>query len=141
MLAVLTRFVAFHMTLRRALFALGSVLVVINVVAAVWDVRIDRERTELRARRDLSNVSGLLAEQTAAVLEAVDLVLRDAERVGDATRVAAVTPRLRDEMIHIPQVAAFLVMDADGLIVGRTNETPAINGDVVQRPYFAAHRD
>jgi signal transduction histidine kinase/CheY-like chemotaxis protein len=128
-------------TLARALVALSSVLVVINVAAAVWDARIDRDRTELRARRDLSNLSGLLSEQTAAVLEAVDLVLRDAVRGGPAVKAAAMTPRLRDEMIHIPQVAAFLVIDADGRVVGRTNEAPATDGELADRSYFIAHRD
>jgi signal transduction histidine kinase/CheY-like chemotaxis protein len=139
--AALTRFLAFHMTLRRALVALGGVLVVINVVAAAWDVRIDRERTEARARRDLANLSGLLSEQTAAVLEAVDLVLRDAVRDGTAAKAAAMAPRLRDQMIHIPQVAAFLVIDADGRVVGRTNETSATNGQLAERSFFTAHRD
>src|SRR5690348_13111422 len=128
-------------TLARALVALSSVLVVINVAAAVWDARIDRDRTELRARRDLSNLSGLLSEQTAAVLEAVDLVLRDAVRGGPAVKAVAMTPRLRDEMIHIPQVAAFLVIDADGRVVGRTNEAPATDGEFADRSYFIAHRD
>jgi len=53
----------------------------------------------------------------------VDLVLRDAVRDGTTAKVAAMTPRLRDEMIHIPQVAGFLVLDADARVVGRTNET------------------
>ncbi len=76
-----------RITLTRALVALGFVLVGINVASAIWDVRTDRDRTDLRARRDLSNLSGLLAEQTAAALEAVDLVLRDAVREGTAAKV------------------------------------------------------
>jgi signal transduction histidine kinase len=129
------------MTLRHALIALGCVLVVINVAAAIWDVRIDRERTEVRARRDLSNLSGLLSEQTAATLEAVDLVLREAVRDGATAKATGMTPRLRDEMIRIPQVAAFLVIDADGRVVGRTSETPMIQGNLADRAYFIAHRD
>src|SRR6267378_1004282 len=118
---------ASRITLTRALVALGAVLVGINVASAIWDARADRDRTELRARRNLSNLSGLLSEQTAAALETVDLVLRDAVRDGTPAKVAAMTPRLRDEMIHIPQVAGFLVIDAGGRVVGRTNETPAID--------------
>jgi signal transduction histidine kinase/ActR/RegA family two-component response regulator len=128
-------------TLRRGLMALGGVLVVINVTAAVWDVHIDRGRTEVRARRDLSNLSKLLSEQTAAALEAVDLVLRDAVRDGTAVKARAMTPQLRDEMLHIPQVTAFLVIDPDGRVVGRTNETRATNDELADRAYFAAHRD
>jgi len=140
-LTALARLLAFRNTLTRALVGLGIVLVGINVASAIWDVRIDRDRTELRARRDLSNISGLLAEQTAAVLEAVDLVLRDAVRDGPAAKAAATIARLRDEMTHIPQVAAFLVVDADGRIVGRTNETPSIKSDFAERWFSTAHRD
>ncbi len=120
---------------------LGALLVAINVGSAIWDVRTDRERTELRARRDLSNISGLLAEQTAASLEAVDLVLRDAVRDGSAAKVAALAPRLRDETMHIPQVAAFLVVDAGGRVAGRTNATPTIDQGFGERSFYTAHRD
>src|SRR2546422_3752127 len=132
---------ASRITLTRALVALGAVLVGINVASAIWDARADRDRTELRARRNLSNLSGLLSEQTAAALETVDLVLRDAVRDGNPARVAAMTPRLRDEMIHIPQVAGFLVIDADGRVVGRTNETPAVDHGFAGSAFFTAHRE
>ncbi len=132
---------ASRITLTRALVALGAVLVAINVASAIWDARTDRDRTELRSRRNLSNLSGLLSEQTAAALEAVDLVLRDAVRDGTTAKVAAMMPRLRDEMIHIPQVAGFLVLDADGRVVGRTNETPAVDHGFAGRAFFSAHRE
>src|SRR3989442_4449524 len=132
---------AYRIALTRALVALGAVLVGINVASAIWDARIDRDRTEVRAGRDLSNLSGLLSEQTAAALEAVDLVLRDSVRDGTTAKVAAMMPRLRDEMIHIPQVAGFLVIDADGRVVGRTNETPAIDHGFAGRAFFTAHRE
>src|SRR3989441_3976691 len=92
------RSAASRITLTRALVALGAVLVAINIASAIWDARADRDRTELRARRNLSNLGGLLSEQTAAALETVDLVLRDAVRDGTPAKVAAMTPRLRDEM-------------------------------------------
>ena len=130
-----------RITFRGALIALGVLLVIINVGSAVWDVRVDRARTELRAQRDFSNLTGLLAEQTASALEAVDLVLRDAVREGNAAKLAAAAPRLRDEIIHIPQVAAFLVLDADGRVIARTHETPSIDTGVDRRSYFTAHRD
>src|SRR2546425_8954112 len=135
------RSAASRITLTRALVALGVVLVGINVASAIWDARTDRDRTELRARRNLSNLSGLLSEQTAAALEAVDLVLRDTVRDGSTAKVAAMMPRLRDEMIHIPQVAGFLVIDADGSVVGRTNETPAVDHGFAGRAFFTAHRE
>ncbi|MEA3193772.1 MAG: hypothetical protein QOD26_2105 [Betaproteobacteria bacterium] len=116
-------------------------LVAVNVGAALWNARIDHERTALRAQRELSNLAALLSEQTAATMESVDLVLRDSAREGNAARVAAMAPRLRDEMPHIPQVAAVLVIDARGRVVGRTHETPAIDRRFGERMFFTAHRD
>ena len=128
-----------RITLRGALIALGVLLVIINVDSAVWDTRTDRERAELRTQRDFSN--RLLAGQTAATLEAVDLVLRDTVRERSAAKVAAAAPRLRDEIIHVPEVAAFLVLDAGGSVIARTSEVPAVDTGVDERPYFTAHRD
>src|SRR3954470_21989288 len=129
------------LSLTRALVGLGILLVAINIVSAVMHVRIDRERTEQRAVRDVSNVTRLLTEQTASSLEAVDVVLRDAMRTGSARAVAANATRLRDELVHIPQVAAFLVVDPAGQVIARTNETPAIDQGLADRPFFSVHRD
>ena len=107
--------------LGRALIALGVVLVAINIASAVWDVRKAYERTEQRAQRDFSNVTGILADQTASALEAVDLILRDAARSGSAYDVSAALPRLRTELAHVPQVAALLVLDSDGTVLGRSD--------------------
>ena len=85
--------------LGRALIALGLVLVGINVAAAIWDVRKAYERTERRALRDFSNMTRLLAEQTAASLDSVDLILRavqsktPAELVGDRAASCATSSR------------------------------------------------
>ena len=53
-------------SLTRALVGLGVVIVAINVCSAIWDIRADRIHTEQRAQRDFSNLTRLLAEQTAA---------------------------------------------------------------------------
>ena len=130
-----------QITLIRALVALGVVLVAINIGSAIFDVRNARARTEDDALRDFANLTRLLSEQTAASLEAADLVLRDAMRAGDARKVAAMTPRLRDELGHFPQIAGFIVIDEDGQVVARTNELPAVDPDFGAQPFFAAHRD
>ncbi|HEX5476731.1 MAG TPA: cache domain-containing protein, partial [Burkholderiales bacterium] len=129
------------LTLRRALVGLGVLLVAINVGSAVWDVRVDRSRTEDAARREVSNITSLLAEQTASALEAVDAVLREATRAPNAAAVAASAQRLRDELMHIRQVSAFLVIDRDGEVIARTNATPMIDRDLARQPFFRAHRD
>src|SRR5688572_32500348 len=92
-------------SLTRLLIGLAILLVGINVASAIWDVRTNRELTERRAQRDFSNLTSLLAEQTAASLEAVDLILRNAQRSGAAHSVAGAIPRLRDELVRVPQLA------------------------------------
>src|SRR5688500_16584981 len=90
-------------SLTRALIGLGMLLVAINVASAIWDVRSNRQLTERRTQRDFSNLTSLLAEQTAATLEAVDLILRNAQRAGPADAVAGAMSRLRDELVRVPQ--------------------------------------
>jgi PAS domain S-box-containing protein len=130
-----------RISLARALFALAMLLVAINVGKAVWDMRMERQRTERDALRGFSNLTNLLSEQTAASLEAVDLVLRDALREGRKERIAAMAPRLRDELAHVPQVAALLVLDERGEVLASTSELPAIDPDFAKQPLFTAHRD
>jgi PAS domain S-box-containing protein len=130
-----------QITLTRSLIALGVVLVAINIGSAIFDVRNARVRTEEDALRDYANLTRLLSEQTASSLEAADLVLRDSMRQGDAAKVAASIPRLRDELAHFPQIAGFLVIDERGTVIARTNDLPAIDPDFGREPFFAAHRD
>ncbi|MGE3161400.1 MAG: ATP-binding protein [Burkholderiales bacterium] len=126
--------------LGRALIALGLVLVAINVASAVWEASAARERTERRAQRDLSNLSRVLSEQTAASLEAVDVVLRDVVRTGDAQAVGRSMSRLRDELVHMPAIAAVLVLDAEGRVVARAGEAPATDPEFASHPAFIVHR-
>lgn len=130
-----------RVSLTRALVALGVLLVAIIVGDAVWDIRVDRMRTERRAQRDFANLTNLLAEQTAASLHAADLIMREAQRAESAQQAAAAMPRMREELLHIPQIAAFLVFDAQGEILARTNEFPSIDPDLARSRLFTAHRD
>jgi PAS domain S-box-containing protein len=127
--------------LGRALIALGLVLVGINISAAIWDVRKARDLTERRAQRDFSNMTRLLAEQTAASMEAVDLILRDAVRTGSADDVGEALRRSGEELLRMPQIAAMLVLDGRGNVLTHSTQTPAFDPDIVERPFFAAHRD
>src|ERR1051325_5847343 len=88
-------------SLTRALVALGAVLVAINVRQAIWGISADRERVRHRAHRDSSTPPLLLAEQTAASLEAVDLVLRDAVRDGSSAKAAEALGHMPEELAHV----------------------------------------
>jgi PAS domain S-box-containing protein len=128
-------------SLTRALVGLGALLVAINVCSAIWDIRADRQRVQQRAQRDFSNLTSLLAEQTAASLEAVDLVLRDAARSGSAAKTAAALERMPEELTHIPQLAALVVLDREGEVLTQTNPLPTIDPDLSKLALFAEHRD
>ena len=126
--------------LGRALIALGFVLVGINVCAAIWDVRKAYERTERRALRDYSNMTRLVAEQTAASLDSVDLILRAVQGKSSA-ELASIEPKLRDELARIPHIATLTVFDVHGGILARSSEIPAFDPEVPERPYYVAHRE
>ncbi|HTG98494.1 MAG TPA: PAS domain S-box protein [Burkholderiales bacterium] len=126
--------------LGRALIALGLILVAINIGAAIWDVRKAHDRTESRAKRDFSNMTRLLAEQTAASLDSVDLILRALQGKG-IDETVAMAPKLRDELDRIPHIAALSVFNAQGQLVLLSSNIPAFDPEVAERPYFVAHRD
>jgi PAS domain S-box-containing protein len=128
-------------SLTRALVGLGAVLVAINVCSAIWDIRADRARTEQRAQRDFSNLTRLLAEQTAASLDAVDVVLRDAVRDGSSAKAAAMLGRMPEELANIAQLAAIVVLDRNGDILTQTNTLPSIDPDLSKLALFQTHRD
>jgi PAS domain S-box-containing protein len=129
-----------RVSLVRLLVGLGILLVAINIASAVWDAYSDRQRIFRDVQRDVSNITSLLAEQTASGLDAVDLVLRDVQRLGPPARIAAQVPRLQDELMHLSQVAAIVVFDTDGNVVARTNETPTMDASQRARPWVEVHR-
>jgi PAS domain S-box-containing protein len=126
--------------LGRALIALSVVLVGINVCSAIWDVSQAKSRTERRALRDFSNTTRLLAEQTAASLEAVDLMLR-AVGTRPATDALALEPKLRDELARMPHIASLAVFDAQGQALLRSSDIPEFVAGASGRPFFDAQRE
>jgi signal transduction histidine kinase/CheY-like chemotaxis protein len=132
------------MTLRRLLFALGALLVGINVLSAIWDVRNERATVESSALRNFNNLTALLADQTARSLESVDLLLRPAANDISAAGVgdrAARARRLKDRISGIPQIRALLLLDGNGRIVLSTDEHSPIGADYSERSYFTQQRD
>jgi signal transduction histidine kinase len=132
------------MTLRGALFFFAALLVGINVLSAVWDIRNERALVERNALRDFKNLTGLLADQTARSLESVDLVLR--EGVNDISAKGVGEPgaralRLRDRISGIPQIRTVLLLDRDGRTILSTDERSEIGSDFSERPYFKQQRD
>jgi len=131
-------------TLRRALFAFGVVLVGINVVSSLWTLRSDRIRVERDALRNFANLTALLAEQTARSFESVNLLLDAATSDMAATGIgdlAARETRLKDRLSGIPQVRSLLLLGPDGrVLVDTAGDIPA-GLDMSDRIYFVAQRD
>ena len=132
------------MTLRRALFVFGALLVGINVGSALWDVRTQRALVERNALRHFSNLTALLAEQTARSLESVDLLLDAAVSDIGANGIgelAAREARLKDRISGVPQVRGLLLLGPDGRVLIDTEGQIAAGDDLSDRAYFTAHRD
>jgi len=128
--------------LRRALVALGALLVAVNLASALWAVASDRARIERDALRDFANLAGLLAAQTAQAFEAVDLLLDAAAGdLGESTGApAALAARLTDRVAAVPQVRSLLLLGADGRVRLDTSGRIAAGTDLGDRSYFAAAR-
>ena len=125
--------------LGRSLIALAVVLVGINICSAIWEVREARHRTEQRAMRAFSNTTRLLAEQTAASLEAVDLILR-AVAARSAGELSTLEPQLHDELARLPHIAALVVFDAYGQVMARSNDIPEFVAGAAGSPFFDDQR-
>ena len=138
------RAAASGMTLRRLLVALAALLVGINVVSALWDIRKERMAVERNTLRDFNNITAVLADQTARSLESVGLLLRAAATeiadsgVGDPR---ARTQRLADRISGIPQVRGLLLLDPQGKVVLSTDPRSELGADFSSRSYFGRLRD
>ena len=130
-------------TLRRGLFAVGALLVGINVLSALYDIRTERASAEDNALRDYSNLTGLLADQTARSIESIDRLLgavaSDIKERGVADPVVR-EARLRDRMSGMPQVRALLLLGPDGRVLVSTDGRIPEGLDLADRGYFAMHR-
>jgi PAS domain S-box-containing protein len=132
------------MTLRRLLFAFAALLVGINVLSAIWDIRTQRTLVERNALRDFNNLTALLADQTARSMESADVLLRgaahDISTAGVGERAARAS-RLKDRISGIPQIRAVLLLDRDGRVIVSTDPRSEIGADFSERSYFTFHRD
>src|SRR5258708_38706177 len=120
----------------RLLFALAALLVGINVLSAIWDIRNERRLVERNALRDFNNLAGLLADQTARALESVDLLLRAATSDVAASGVGAPSARaqrLKDRISRIPQSPAVLLVARYGRIALSPYERTLIRADYWER--------
>ena len=131
------------LTLRRLLFGLGVLIVSINILSAIWDLRNSRAVVEQNALRDFNNLSGLLADQTARSLESVALLVHQASdeirRPGHDRQ--AVAQHLQDRIENFPRIRNLLALDRAGRVTVTADPTIAVGTDFSDRPYFQRQRD
>jgi signal transduction histidine kinase/CheY-like chemotaxis protein len=132
------------LTLRRLLFALGALLVGVNLLSAIWDLRNNRAVVERNALRDFDNLTAILADQTARSLDAVRILLHQAatgiaaDGVGDREVRAQ---RLRDRISGFPRIRALIVLDRDGRVIVSSDPETLLGADYSDHQYYQRQRD
>ena len=132
----------------RRLLVLGALLLCGALAATglgIWQLQKDAlEGT----RRDTSNLGVVLAEQTARSLQSVDMVLREIRlktRSGMLQEAEDPSWSLHQLLAGYargaPQVDAFVVIGADGRVVGSSRQWPTPEIDAGDRDYFRFGRD
>ncbi len=137
----------------RLLALIGACLVLVTILGAAFALLKLRQATEEDTQRDLSNVTLVLAEETARNIQAVDLVLREIQdhvaqmrfaNPAELQRRAAGRDMhlyLQARMPNLPQVDGIGVDDAAGQLVASSRTWPTPVADVSDRDYFRRARD
>src|SRR4029077_15892477 len=116
-------------------------------LAAIVLVLIElRENAIADARRDLANLSLVMAAQTAALIEPVDLALREvrdavaAQTTPEAFESFAHRPGLHDglrqRLAELPRLDISGIVDADGRIAASSLSRSSVGIDLSGRDYF-----
>ena len=138
----------------RRLLLVGTLLMVAASMALglmLWQLQRD---ALAETRRNLSTLAVAIAEQTSRSMQAGDLVLQDLRRQIDDRTITSVDDfkaRLADHSMFavlkdradlLPQVYAFTIIAADGMLVNSSWQWPAPPTDLSDRDYvsyFRAH--
>ena len=135
---------------RRALVAVGALLV-LAIIGLTYFVIVELRAREIRdAERDLSRLDLVLAEQTDRTIQAVDLILQgvteDLRAAGIGTeesyRQQAIGPELfrilKSRVAGVPQLDAVTLIAADGTLLNFSRYFPIPHVNVADRDYFRA---
>lgn len=135
----------------RLIVLLGSCLVAAILGALGFALWSSREQSIAEWQRHLSNLSLVIAEQTAQEIASGYLILdgiaesvqaagiaSDAE-LREQMGTAAVFQRMRDKAEGLPQVGVLTIVAANGDVVNFTRQYPAPAINLADRDYFQAH--
>jgi PAS domain S-box-containing protein len=142
-----------HFRSRRGLALSGYVSIVVTIIAAclaIWNLRIDRIKDEMR---DAQSLSVVLAAQTARTIQAVDLVVQQTQAMvlsrgvhnpdqfRQQTSSEDVHDFLANRLKNLPQADALTLIDDAGKVTSYTWGWPVPVIDASDRDYFRFLRD
>lgn len=132
---------------RRLLLLFGGlvVLVIVGLAAAfVWHLRTT---TIANAKRDLTNLAAVLAEQTARTFQSADLILDAIGQQIAALNAAgradkrALYQMFREKIAGAPQIKQVTFVSPDGRVVASSREYPSPDLYLGDREWFSALRN
>ena len=132
-----------NLTLRRLLFVVGALLVSVNLLSAIWDLRNSHTVVERNAEREFANLATLLGGQTERSLESIAVFVEQA--AGDMSRhgvgdLETRKRRLGDGIAAFSRARGVIVLDREGKVVLSTQtDNPPV--DFSDRGYFRRPRD
>ncbi|MCL4798503.1 MAG: PAS domain S-box protein [Burkholderiales bacterium] len=135
------------MALRRLVLAFGIVAALIIAAGATLFIWKTREKALEDGQARLSELSLVLAEQTARSISQIDSILvglaPEIERLAGTPREAAepILHALLAARAGVPQLQSIVVLDGRGRSFASSEERPMRPADVSDRAYFHAHRE
>jgi signal transduction histidine kinase len=129
--------------LRVGLIGLGVLVLVAFAASTAWDVWRSYRHAVVSTERELENLAGALAEQTAWSWQAADLAMTNVARwyPGPPDLPAReIDQYLATATARAPLVHAMRIVDAHGILRNSSDEH-GLGTDVSDRSYFIAQRD
>ena len=131
--------------LRLGIAVLGVLVILAFAASSGYDGWRAHSNALIATEREIDNESKTMAEQTAWIFQAVDLLLEDTAR-WYRTDGLRMTPEHIDEVLAnrvsgVRQVRVLTITDAQGIQRYRSIGAPPPDLSVSDRPYFIAQRD
>jgi PAS domain S-box-containing protein len=137
----------------RRLYWVGGIIIAAALIAAVVVVLERRQQAIKSYEREISNLSVVLAEQTARTMQALDLVIRETqskiraagigspEQFAHSMTTEEVHRFFADRLAALPQADGIGLVDVDGRMINGSRLWPMPRLDVSDRDYYRHFRD
>jgi PAS domain S-box-containing protein len=131
--------------LRAGVVVFGVLVILAFAASSAYDAWVSYRYARAATEREIGNIASALAEQTAWILRAVDLLLFDTARWYGG-EIHEMTPARLDAALAIraaalQQVRQLRIVDSQGNPLYQSREFAAPNQNVSDRSYFIAQRD